>query len=231
MSELKIDVRVTQSDRKSMKLSVSADGTVLVEAPKAMSKKQITALIDQKKSWIISKVKQRNAAGTLYNNLLGTDAEKISYLGRECRLKLEETEAKKAWVKLKNGALIVYSNDHSPETVKSLVEMWFREKTKEEVEFWIKCYQPQFDQVPNRVVIKEQKKRWGSCSNKHNLNFNWRLSMMPTWVIAYIVLHELCHFEELNHSAAFWQSVEKRMPEYDKANQWLKENGHRFLPE
>jgi len=231
VSELKIDVRVTQSDRKSMKLSVSADGTVLVEAPKAMSKKQITALIDQKKSWIISKVKQRNAAGTLYNNLLGTDAEKISYLGRECVLKLEETEATKAWVKLKNGELIVYSNDTSPETVKSLVEKWFREKTKAEVEFWIKCYQPQFDQVPNRIVIKEQKKRWGSCSNKNNLNFNWRLSMMPTWVIAYIVLHELCHFEELNHSSAFWESVEKRMPEYEKANQWLKDNGHRFLPE
>lgn len=228
---MKIDVRVTQSNRKSMKMTVNADGTVLVEAPSAMSKKQIRDIIDQKKSWIMSKIKQRNSAGTLYNKLLGMDSEKTSYLGRECQLKLEETEAKKPWVKLKNGELIVYSNDTTPEEIAKLVEGWYREKTKEEVEFWIKCYQPQFEQVPNRVVIKEQKKRWASCSNKFNLNFNWRLSMMPTWVISYIVLHELCHFEELNHSASFWKMVEKRMPEYKKANQWLKENGHRFLPE
>ncbi len=231
MTEHKIDVRVTLSDRKSMKMTVKADGSVLVEAPKAMSKKQITAIIDQKKSWILSKVTQRKSSGTLYNKFTGVQAEKMSYLGRECRLRLEQTESKKPWVKLKNGELIVYTNDRSPDVVVNLVEEWYRQKTKEEVEFWIKCYQPQFEQTPNRIVIKEQKKRWGSCSNKHNLNFNWRLSMMPTWVISYIVLHELCHFEELNHSTQFWQMVEKRMPEYKKANDWLKENGHRFLPE
>lgn len=230
LAERKINIHVKRTDRKSMKLTVRADGSVAVEAPRVLSEEQICKLIDDKKSWIISKVNQRLSSGNLYNNLKAVEGEKFSYLGRECTLRYQQTDSKKPSITVKNGQLIVSHHTNNEAELVQIIEKWYREKTKEEVEFWIKCYQPYFNVTPNRIVIKEQKRRWGSCSSKNNLNFNWRLSMMPTWVISYIVLHELCHFEEMNHSPAFWAAVEKRMPEYRKAKEWLKVNGHRFLP-
>ncbi len=75
------------------------------------------------------------------------------------------------------------------------------------------------------VRIKSQKTRWGSCSSKGNLNFNWRLVLAPDWVMDYVVVHELCHLKHLNHSKDFWLTVGSYMPEYKTAVKWLKQNG------
>ena len=76
-----------------------------------------------------------------------------------------------------------------------------------------------------RVAIRDQKSRWGSCSAKHNLNFNWKLIMAPPQVLDYVVIHELCHLHEFNHSARFWRLVENQMPEYEAWKKWLKGHG------
>lgn len=77
----------------------------------------------------------------------------------------------------------------------------------------------------NRIAIREQKTRWGSCSSKGNLNFNWRLIFAPEEVIDYIVVHELAHRKEMNHSQAFYDVVASVMPDYKTQEQWLKEHG------
>lgn len=76
-----------------------------------------------------------------------------------------------------------------------------------------------------RITIRCQKTRWGSCSSKGNLNFNCLLMMTPREVIDYVVIHELCHRIELNHSNRFWNLVEKACPDYKKHKKWLKDNG------
>ncbi len=76
-----------------------------------------------------------------------------------------------------------------------------------------------------RITIRHQKTRWGSCSSKGNLNFNCVLMMAPEEVQDYIVVHELCHRKEMNHSKKFWDEVEKILPEYRKQEQWLKTKG------
>lgn len=77
-----------------------------------------------------------------------------------------------------------------------------------------------------RIAIREQKTRWGSCSSKGNLNFNWRLILAPEEVLDYVVVHELAHRREMNHSKAFYAIVESVLPDYRQARKWLKENGH-----
>lgn len=76
-----------------------------------------------------------------------------------------------------------------------------------------------------RITIRSQRTRWGSCSAKGNLNFNCLLMLCPPEVRDYVVVHELCHRKEMNHSAAFWAEVEGVCPDYRKHRKWLKDNG------
>ena len=83
--------------------------------------------------------------------------------------------------------------------------------------------------VYNKITIKNLVSRWGSCSTKGNLNFNCLLMLTPDYVIDYIVVHELCHLREMNHSEKFWAEVEKIMPDYQRAELWLKQNGGNLI--
>ena len=76
-----------------------------------------------------------------------------------------------------------------------------------------------------RITIRNQKTRWGSCSSKGNLNFNCLLMLMPDKVLDYVVVHELCHLKQMNHSKKFWKEVERYMPDYPNYKKWLNENG------
>ena len=80
----------------------------------------------------------------------------------------------------------------------------------------------------NRIRIADQKTRWGSCSSVGNLNYNWKLVLMPPGVLDYVVVHELAHRREMNHSAAFWKVVATWMPDYKKYRKWLRDNGNQF---
>ncbi len=78
----------------------------------------------------------------------------------------------------------------------------------------------------HRISIRDQKTRWGSCSSKGTLSFNWRLMLAPPAILDYVVVHELCHLTYMNHSTAFWKKVEAVCPDYRTARKWLKDHGH-----
>ena len=76
-----------------------------------------------------------------------------------------------------------------------------------------------------RITVRNQKTRWGSCSSEGNLNFNCLLMLAPERVRDYVVVHELCHRKQMNHSPRFWAEVAKVMPDYEEQKKWLSENG------
>ena len=107
----------------------------------------------------------------------------------------------------------------------------YRDKAREIFEQKVSYYAQMMGVSYGRIAIRDQKTRWGSCSGEGNLNFNWRLIFAPAGVLDYVVVHELAHRKEMNHSPRFCRVVEDTMPEYRKYQKWLKENGrglHRY---
>lgn len=103
------------------------------------------------------------------------------------------------------------------------------EKALREIPQRVAYYAEKMQISYGRITIRNQKTRWGSCSGKGNLNFNCLLMLTPPEVLDYVIVHELCHRKEMNHSQRFWKEVEKVLPDYQARRRWLKENGNRII--
>ena len=98
-----------------------------------------------------------------------------------------------------------------------------RQRAGEMIRERVEYYAPKMGVTYNRIFIKEQKTRWGSCSSSGNLNFNWKLILIDEELLDYVVVHELAHRKQMNHSQQFWQEVEKILPDYKERRRRLKE--------
>ena len=100
-----------------------------------------------------------------------------------------------------------------------------REQARKLIAERVKHFAPIVGVTYGQIAIRTQHTRWGSCSSKGNLNFNCLLALVPPEVLDYVVVHELCHRKELNHSARFWNEMERILPDYKTRRSWLKERG------
>jgi predicted metal-dependent hydrolase len=116
------------------------------------------------------------------------------------------------------------NSDYTPQQREGL-EKRYREAAKEYIPKRADYYADLLGVSYERIRVAEQKTRWGSCSSKGTLSFNWKLMLAPPKVLDYVVVHEVCHIKEMNHSPRFWKLVEELMPDYKEYRKWLKENG------
>ena len=136
---------------------------------------------------------------------------------------IEYVKANKSCVMFCDDRFWVYSMKQDKETVNALFDQWYRKKAREIFTKRVNFYSSLIEKKVNRIAIKGQHTRWGSCSSKGNLNFNYRLMLAVPEVIDYVVVHEMCHLLHMNHSKEFWHSVEQILPDYKNRKQWLKE--------
>ena len=133
---------------------------------------------------------------------------------------MREQEAKRKEMQGENG-------EHEYLSRKEIQKL--AEKALEYIPKRVSYFAKQIGVTYGRITIRNQKTRWGSCSSKGNLNFNCLVILTPLEVIDYVVVHELCHRKEMNHSKAFWAEVEKVLPNYKEQVKWLKENGGQII--
>lgn len=143
---------------------------------------------------------------------------------------MQITEKKSRWIithylevcERKNGRL------HSDLSAvqRTALEKRYKEAARSYIPKRVAYYHAMTGGTYNHITIRSQKTRWGSCSSKGTLSFNWRLMLAPPAILDYVVVHELCHLTHMNHSPMFWQSVESVYPDYKNARKWLKEHGN-----
>lgn len=142
---------------------------------------------------------------------------------------LQHIEANYCNVLIKQNLVEVYSN--IPED-KSILIRFLRDKLLLEVTKLVDFFSAKHELSFSKIRIMNNKNKWGSCSSKGVLSFNWRLVFAPKEILEYLVVHEMCHIIEMNHSIRFWNLVETLYPNYKLAKLWLKGNGirlHRYL--
>ncbi len=120
-------------------------------------------------------------------------------------------------------------NNYS-ETQRLALEKRYIEAAKDyipkRISYYADCYPTLIPPIYSRISIRNQKTRWGSCSSKGTLSFNWRLMLAPPGILDYVIVHELCHLKQMNHSKDFWESVGCILPDYKERKNWLKNHGH-----
>ena len=231
----KIQYKIVRSNRKTVAIQILEDGNVKVSAPFSVTKKQIDEIIKDKISWILKKQEELKRIYIEKNiDRKFEDGEKISYLGKEFSLKIiKAKEYIQPKVVIDNDNMVIYINEKfidkdAKENIRNIIKKWLVERFRDVAVDRIKKYSFLIGVNPTKITIREQKTRWGSCSSKGNINLNWKLVMAPMEVIDYVIVHELCHMIEMNHSKNYWNIVSTVMPDYKNHRKWLKENGHKL---
>ncbi|MCT4621296.1 MAG: M48 family metallopeptidase [Marinisporobacter sp.] len=224
--ELDVEFIVEYRNRKTLEIRIEPPHLVTVRAPKGVREEDVLKIVETKKKWIKDKLsffKEMNYTKTKKEYVNG---ETFLYLGKAYSLKIiRALDMKEPSVKFENEMFYITTYTEDESILKKAMKEWYRKKTLEEIIKRIGYFQKHFLVKPNAIKIKDQKKRWGSCSSKMNLNFNLRCVMMPESIIDYLVVHEMCHMVHMNHSKAFWQLVRDILPDYKERRMWLKENG------
>ena len=147
------------------------------------------------------------------------------------RFAVSMVEEKRDWIVknyLKMQAVSPKPSQKEKTPYERRLEAPYRQAAKEYIPKRVAYYAQLLDVTYATISIRDQKTRWGSCSSKGNLSFSWRLILAPPKVLDYVVVHELCHRKEMNHSPHFWALVESLVPDYKIHRQWLKENGEKL---
>lgn len=212
--------------RKTMSIEVETTGEVTVIAPVGASTDDIVEKVKSRAGWIVSKQYESKFINDTKIKREAVSGESYMYLGRNYSLDIRIDEnIDNISVKLFQGKFVVNTYTKDENLIKKAMENWYREKTLAKVKERVSYYSSYFNDEVTTVKVKEQKKRWASCTSKNELLFNWRCVMAPVFVLDYIVVHEMCHMEYKNHSKDFWNRVYAVMPDYEVRKSWLKNNG------
>lgn len=212
--------------RKTMSIEVETTGEVTVIAPVGASTDDIIEKVKSRAGWIVSKQYESKFINDTKIEREAVSGESYMYLGRNYSLDIRVDEnIDNISVKLFQGKFVVNTYIKDEDLIKKAMKNWYREKTLAKVKERVSYYSSYFNNEVTTVKVKEQKKRWASCTSKNELLFNWRCVMAPVFVLDYIVVHEMCHMEYKNHSKEFWNRVCAVMPDYEVRKLWLRNNG------
>lgn len=208
--------------RKNVTITVERDRTVVVHAPDGVPEDKLRQLVDSKRQWLFEKLNDAQKYQPLPHapGKELVNGESALYLGRAYRIEL--VDAVDGAVCFAGKFLIPRSRASER---KRVLRQWYRARAQEKILPRVKLYAKNVGVSYEQARIGDSRFRWGSCTPGNNLNFNWRLIKAPMFVIDYVIVHELAHLIEANHTPRFWNVVRAQLPVMDRARDWLREHG------
>ncbi len=222
------DVCVRRSSRRKTLSLIVEQGEVRVLAPSFVSRGDIDLFVQENTPWILQRVAHQQSQMQVYLQRNYISGETIPCLSHDLELVVERRAARKPI--LKNGRLYLslplrVTEDGRRDYLKEKLQQWYRSEALAWFSERVEHYQVLMNSQADSIRIKNYKAKWGSCSSGGELSFNWRLMLAPAEISDYVVVHEMCHLQEMNHSKVFWQLVAEYCPGYKQHCHWLKEHG------
>lgn len=221
-SDISIDINRSLK-LKSISIKIKKN-CIKITTPLFLSNKKIDELLKKKVNWIKKQLHIQSIIHPLINKTY-LNGEEFKYIGQTYKLQI--LQGVKYSVKIQDDLLIVtVKNIEDTLKIKRLIKKWFQEQSASYFKENIFYYSKKNDLNVKSVKVREYKARWGSCSINGDISFNWRLIMAPPHIIEYVIIHELMHIIEHNHSFRFWDLVRSQYPNVKDAKKWLIYNGH-----
>lgn len=221
MPSIKMPYKLIRSRRKSIALLIGPDGLVTVRAPLGVSNDRINKFVEAKSDWI-SEHRTRAKVRRLSTARAYREGETFLYLGQELKLKISDGGI------IQQDGKFLYLPDHAFPAARERLRTWYVRMAEEYIPSRTGYFAKRMGVTPRKVRVNNAKRQWGSCSRPGDITFSWRLMMATPEIIDYVVVHELSHLREHNHSAKYWRVVSNEYPNHILARKWLATNHWRL---
>ena len=220
----KIEYEVKRSDKATIpRIDIDLNG-VRVILPRN-SEINPERFLDQKSIQVIENIQKYKEYKKKIPERKFQQNEKYPFLGTKHTLTITE-DTNKPIAQNKNIHLPLKQTQQNG--IKNTLKKFYKKEARKQIKKYLNKYS-HLNLDYNQLKLKNQKTRWGSCSSKNNLNINWRIVMAPPEIIEYIVVHELIHLEEKNHTKKFWSKIANTLPDYKKRAEWLEKNSPKLI--
>lgn len=213
---------VRSPNRKKLTISVERDRSVVVHAPEDTPEETVRRIVEEKRHWLFDKLNhaQKYQLRAHPPGKEVVNGESAPYLGREYRIEIKDTESGE--VEFQRAFLVPTSHQNRR---RDALKAWYINRAKETILSRVAKTAHELGVKYKASKIVDNQYRWGSCTVDNSVNFNWRLIKAPMFVIDYVIVHELAHLLESNHTDRFWNIVRASNSTTEKARTWLKEHG------
>ena len=216
-----IEYRLQRNDRRTASIYIERDGRISVLVPRTWTHEQIERVLERKRPWIYRGLAEWEDLNATRVTREFVNGEGFLYFGNTYRLHLVEKQ--KSPIVLKDGYFRMRSDVASK--AYEMFRDFYREKGRSKLEDRVRYYQAKMGIAASNVKVLDLKNRWASCSPNGSLNFHWKCAMAPIRILDYVVVHELAHLKFVHHTEAFWNCVDKVMPDFRDRKEWLRRNG------
>lgn len=224
-------VQLLPRPARKLTIKVQPDGQVLVLAPEDTSAEQISAGVNKRARWIWEQLQPIRERLLHVRPRQYISGENHFYLGKRYPLKVSESSSTPQQVKLLRGMLCISVRHNRPEKVRELLFAWYKARAREQFSQRLQRLTPQARWLTQQPALRllTMQTQWGSCSHSGTLTLNPHLVKAPPECIDYVLLHELCHLAEHNHSEAFWRLLDQLMPDWQPIKARLDEMVELYL--
>jgi hypothetical protein len=217
MDDIRIE-KIVRSRRRTIALVITPDARLIVRAPSRASSALIDEVIREKSGWIRKKIREMQGQPQAVVHAY-EEGEIFWFLGRSDPLHI--VDEPETGIQRTDKLCVCRTNNQD---IRTRIQCWYMAEAAKEIHSRCMWFSMMTGYSPSSVRITDARKRWGSCTCKGGLNFSWRLIQAPLEIVDYVIVHELVHLRQPDHSARFWAKVEALMPDYRVRREWLRDN-------